>query len=171
MATRAAQLVNIAVAEAPLAPPKSASQIRREILGHGESWVSFSNLIDYCWALGIPVIHLMTCPTANRPDGLRPRIKGRPVIVLCRNSRSSAWLLFILAHELAHIALGHIDDDGMLIDENVKRNIQDTEETEANRFAEEVLSGDAESGFRTSGSWPNAIQLAERQVYRQRNAD
>ena len=69
------------------------------------------------------------------------------MIVLCRNSRSSAWLLFILAHELAHIALGHIDDDGMLIDENVKRNIQDTEETEANRFAEEVLSGDAESGF------------------------
>jgi Zn-dependent peptidase ImmA (M78 family) len=41
--------------------------------------------------------------------------------------------LFILAHELAHIALGHSDDDGALIDENVKHNVQDEEETAAKR--------------------------------------
>ena len=70
MATRAAQLVNIAVTEPPCPVPKAAAQIRREILGHGSPWVSFGNLVDYCWALGIPVIHLMCCPTAKRPDGL-----------------------------------------------------------------------------------------------------
>jgi hypothetical protein len=161
MATRAAQLVNIAMSEAPHLVPRSAAQIRREILGLGEPWVSFSNLIDYCWALGIPVIHLLTCPSTKRPDGFCARVKGRPVIILCKKSTSPAWLLFILAHELAHIALGHIDDEGALVDENVKHNIQDDEETAANAFAVELLTGNAEQRFHTSGSWPNALQLAE----------
>ena len=76
MATRAAQLVTIAVTEARQPAPRSAAQIRREILGNGDRWVSFSNLVDYCWALGIPVIHLLCCPTAKRPDGLCARVKG-----------------------------------------------------------------------------------------------
>jgi len=161
MATRAAQLVNIAVSEPALPAPRSAAQVRREILGHGDPWVSFSHLVDYCWALGIPVIHLLCCPTAKRPDGLSARVKGRPVIVLCKNSTSPAWLLFILAHELAHIALGHVEDDGVIIDENVKNNVKDDEETDANAFAEELLTGNAENRFHSSGSWPNANQLAE----------
>jgi hypothetical protein len=161
MATRAAQLVNIAVTE-PICPaPRSASQIRREILGRGEPWVNFNSLIDYCWALGIPVVHINCCPDAKRPDGLCARVNGRPVIVFCKNVSFSAWLLFILAHELAHIALGHIDDDGVLIDESVRHNIQDREEADANAFAVELLTGNAESRFHTSGSWPNAQQLAE----------
>ena len=68
------------------------------------------------------------------------------------------------AHELAHIALGHIDDEGVLIDESVKHNVQDKEETDANAFAVELLTGNAESRFHTSGSWPNAHQLAEAAV-------
>ena len=84
----------------------------------------------------------------------------RPVIVLCKKSAFSAWLLFILAHELAHIVLGHIDDDGILIDESVEHNVKDAEETDANAFANELLRGNTESRFHTSGSWPNAVQLA-----------
>ena len=45
----AAQLVNIAVTEPPSPVPRTAAQIRREILGHGSPWVSFGNLVDYCW--------------------------------------------------------------------------------------------------------------------------
>ena len=62
--------------------------------------------------------------------------------------------------ELAHVALGHIDDDGVLLDESVKHNVQDEEEAEATAFAEELLTGNAESRFHTSGSWPNANQVA-----------
>ena len=49
----------------------------------------------------------------------------------------------------------------MLIDESVKHNVQDKEETDATSFAEELLTGNSESRFHTSGSWPNAIQLAD----------
>jgi hypothetical protein len=161
MASRAAQLVNIAIGTAPQPVFRSAAQIRRAILGQGEPWVRFSNLIDYSWSLSIPVIQLLSCPSARRPDGFCARIKGRPVIILCKKSASPAWLLCILAHELAHIALGHIDDDGALIDENVKHNVQDEEETAANAFAVELLTGNAENRFHTSGSWPNATPLAD----------
>ena len=161
MATRAAQIANAAVTGAPQPLPDSATQIRREILGSGEPWVSFANLIDYCWSLGIPVIHMSCCPRAKQPDGLCAKVKGRPVIVLCRKATLSAWLLFILAHELGHIALGHIADDGVLIDESMEHNVVDQEEAEANEFAIELLTGHAKSHFHTSGSSPNAHQLAD----------
>jgi len=145
MATRAAQLVNAAVTEPALPPPPSAAQIRREILGQGESWISLNNLTDYCWSLGIPVIHLSSFPDAKRPDGLSVRVGGRPVIVLCKKDTYTAWMLFILAHELGHIALGHIEEDGVLVDESMKHNVQDQEEAAANAFAIELLTGNAEA--------------------------
>lgn len=161
MATRAAQLADAAMV-GPCQPlPRSGAQVRREILGQGGRWVGLGNLVDYCWSLGIPVIHLSPCPTAKRPDGLAARVRGRPVIVLCKKDNLSAWLLFILAHELGHIALGHLAGDGVLIDESMDRNIKDQEEIEANAFAVELLTGDAGCEFRTTGRWPNATRLAE----------
>src|SRR5262249_3747340 len=118
-------------------------------------------LIDYCWSLGIPVIHLSSFPNAKRPDGLCASVKGRPVIVLCKKVMRSAWLLFILAHELGHVALGHIEDDGVLIDESMSDNVKDKEEDDANAFAIELLTGNADERFSSSGRWPNATQLAE----------
>jgi hypothetical protein len=176
MATRSAQLANVATAEPYQPVPPSASQIRREILGQGELWVSLSNLIDYCWSLGIPVIHLSSFPDAKharRPDGLTARVNSRPVIVLCKKAHCSAWLLFILAHELGHIALGHIEGDGVLIDESMKHNVDDQEELAANAFAVELLTGNAEGRFSTSGRWPNAKVLAEAalQIGRQMRID
>ena len=160
MASRAAQLVDVAMTEPILPLPSSAAQIRREILGQGKRWVSLSHLVDYCWSLGIPVIHLSPCPAAMRPDGLAARVHGRPVIVLCKKDTRSAWLLFILAHELGHLAMGHVADDGMLLDESMDRNDRDPEEDGANAFAIELLTGNADCRFRTSGRWPNAPRLA-----------
>lgn len=161
MATRAAQLVDIALTEPPQTPPPSAAQIRREILGQDEPWVNLSNLTKYCWSLGIPVIHLATCPGGRRPDGLAVRVNGRPVVVLCKKTPFTAWMLFILAHELGHIALGHIPEDGVLVDESLDENVRDQEETAANAFALELLTGSADGRFRVPGRWPNAQQLAE----------
>lgn len=173
MATRSAQLAEVATMEPCQPLPASAAQIRREILGQGEPWVALGNLIDYCWSLGIPVIHLSSFPEAKRPDGLSARINGRPVIVLCKKDHRSAWLLFILAHELGHIALGHIEGDGVLIDESMAKNAQDQEEADANAFAIELLTGDSEERFYPSGRWPNAKELAgvALQIGRQRRID
>ena len=172
MATRAAQLACVAATETPVPPPPSAAQIRREILGRGEPWVDLDNLADYCWSLGIPVIHLSSFPK-KRPDGLSAQFEGRPVIVLCRNAKSPAWMLFILAHELGHIALGHIEGDGVLLDESMDDNVQDQEETAANEFAIELLTGDSHCRFGIGGRWPAARQLAETslEIGRQRRID
>ena len=164
MATRAAQIVNGAVTEPPVSPPVEAAEIRREILGQNEPWVNLQNLAEYCWSLGIPVVHLSSIASAKRPDGLAVRVGGRPIIVLCKKESFTSRMLFLLAHELGHIALGHIDEDGVLVDESMKDNVQDQEESAANSFAIELLTGAPKSAFRATGRWLNAQQLADAAV-------
>jgi hypothetical protein len=53
--------------------------------------------------------------------------------------------LFILAHEIGHIIRGHINSDGVLIDEHVDRSSTDAEEKAANAFALELLTGNPQS--------------------------
>ena len=161
MATRAAQLVVPAVTQPFGVLPERASQIREEILGLGERWVSLESLLDYCWMVGIPVIHLADMPSGKRPHGLSAVIGGQPVIVLCKNDQHTAWLLFILAHEIGHIALSHVKDDEVLLDENVKI-LGDLEEEQADAFAIELLTGYADRRYGYSiGPWPNARELAK----------
>lgn len=162
LATQVARLVNAATSEPCVPLPTTAAQVRGEILGRGEPWVGLPNLVEYCWSVGIPVVHLTSISKARQPDGLAVQVRGRPVVVLCRKARAPAWLLFILAHELGHIVLGHIPDEGALIDEDVDTNERDEEEGAANRFAIELLTGDPEARFQTAGRWPNAQALAER---------
>ena len=63
------------------------------------------------------------------------------MIVLCRHTKHAAWLLFILAHELGHLALDHVPNEGVLIDEGLDKNSTDAEEQQANAFAIELLTG------------------------------
>lgn len=174
MATRAAQLAAEAMPEPPASFPTSAGEFRQQILDRGASWVGLRELLDYCWSAGIPVLHLDHFPTnARRPDGFAARVHGRPVIVLCLKKKHMAWQLFILAHELGHIALGHITDDGALLDDRVDEASQDAEEKEANAFALELLTGRPDRQFVAGGRWPNAHELADcaRQLGRQKMVD
>jgi hypothetical protein len=173
LATRVAHLVSAATME-PCAPlPATAAQMRSEILGQGQPWVSLANLVDYCWSLGVPVVHLTSFLKTRQPDGLAVKVRGRPVVVLCKKVRVTAWLLFILAHELGHIVLGHIPDNGALIDEDVDSNEADAEEIEANNFAVELLTGEKDRRFHSSGRWPNAADLAKlaKELGRQHKTD
>lgn len=174
MATRAAQLAAEAMPAPPCPLPTSAAEIRQQILDRGVPCVGLGELLDFCWSVGIPVLHLDHFPTnARRPDGFAAKVHGRPVVVLCRKAKYSAWLLFILAHELGHIALCHISDDGALLDDHVDEASQDDEEMQANTFAVELLTGRPDCRFVPSGPWPNARELAEdaRQLGRQRMID
>jgi hypothetical protein len=161
VATRAAQLAASAISTPIREIPPDAAQIRNEILGSDVAWVGLTELLDYCWRIGVPVLHLDHFPkNAKRPDGFAARILGRPVIVLCRNTQSSAWLLFILAHELGHLALDHVPDNGSLMDQRIVDSASDPEERDANAFATELLTGDVDRRFITTGRWPNAQNLA-----------
>ncbi len=163
MATRIAQLAAEATTK-PLCPlPTSAGQARQEILGQGQKHVSLSNLADYCWQLGIPVIHLAAFPARiKRPDGLAAHVNGRPAIVLCKKRRHPAWSLFVLAHELGHIVLGHVADGTVIIDETPGENEPDEEESAANAFALELLTGNANCRVRSVGRWPSRRAIGSR---------
>jgi hypothetical protein len=141
--------------------PASASEIRQTILERA-ACVGLEELLDYCWLVGIPVLHINYFPRgAKRPDGFTLRLHKRPIIVLCREERQPSWLLFILAHELGHIGRGHIPEDGALIDERLQENEPDQEEKEADEFALEVLTGGPETRIGTDGRWPNMRELAD----------
>ena len=162
MATRAGQLAAEAMSTPYKGIPTSASEIRQTVLDTGACWVGLSELLDFCWSAGIPVLHLDHFPkNAKRPDGFVARVDGRPVVVLCVRKKQPAWLLFILAHELGHAALGHISEDGSIMDYEVDEESQDAEEMEANTFAIELLTGSPTCRLRAADRWPNAQGLAE----------
>lgn len=147
--------------------PTSGGEIRESILRTGKPWVGLTELVDWCWSKGIPVIHVSRFPrTARKMDGMAAIVDGRPVIVICKNIKQEAWLLFVLAHELGHIVRGHVLQNGVLVDEHIAKDISkesnvDAQESEANATAIEILTGNAETRYETSGRWPNAEKLAE----------
>lgn len=160
IASRAAQLAAAAL-ERPYLPVPAVTDLRQQILENAP-WVGLKELLDICWSHGIPVLHVNNFPKdVKKPDGVTMNVAGRPVIVLCREESQPSWLSFILAHELGHIAGGHIADNSTLLDEKVQDNELDPEETEADRFATELLTGNASTGIYTDGRWPNANDLAE----------
>jgi Zn-dependent peptidase ImmA (M78 family) len=146
VATRTVELLSTAVPVQKKPLLTSASEIRQLILHAGAPWVNLASLVDYCWSVGMPVIHVSAFPPkAKKMDGLAYARSGRYAIVLCKNTHHSARLLFILVHELGHIVRGHINGDGVLIDEQVGRNSTDAEEKAANAFALELLTGNPKS--------------------------
>lgn len=123
--------------------PANAQEIRQRILSN-KPWVDLESLIGFCWGQGIPVVHLPPLPPEFRKiDGLAVNINDRPVIVLASQKKFSAWILFILAHELGHILLGHVTDVP-LIDEEVNTSWDDHEEQAANQFATDLILGKAQ---------------------------
>ena len=181
VASRVAQLAHLATKDDFSPCSKVASQIRGEILARGAAWVGLDELLDHCWSIGIPVLHISNFPekpydwpgTRRRPDGLAVRVEGRPVVVLCKKAGDPSWLSFILAHELGHIALGHIEREGVLVDESMDDNIKDEEEIAADNFAVELLVGSPNVKFKCAGRWPKAEQLAQEalQIGREKKID
>ena len=161
IATRAAQLAAAAM-DRPYLPVPSAGVLRETILENA-SWVGFEQLLDWCWAAGIPVLHVNNFPTdaKKKPMGFTLRVNGRPAIVLCSEKSQPAWQLFILAHELGHLSYGHVPENGSLLDEHVHKNEPDDEEKQADTFAIELLTGRAGARIRNEGRWPKAADFAE----------
>lgn len=130
----------------PSNPLEVESEIRK---------VSTSGLPDleaiarYCWKVGVPVVPLAQLPTGlNKMDGAVMNIQGRPSIVLSRNTTSKSWLSFILAHELGHIALGHLINGTAIVDVKLAQEAthladkdSDDQEEQANQFALRLLGG------------------------------
>ncbi|HBC5368306.1 TPA: ImmA/IrrE family metallo-endopeptidase [Proteus mirabilis] len=116
--------------------------VRGKILEKNQ-WVSLSALVDYCHSVGIPVVFLKNFPPkCTKMAGIALRVLDRPVIVLTQ-SRKYGYMLFDLAHELGHIAKGHVNDDNgdVFVDRKIDSQATDIFEAEANAYAFGILSG------------------------------
>ena len=160
-----AQMVCEVMEKPPLALPVDGSNIRASLCSSiyvsGVPRVTLSALLNYCWNMEIPVLPLTRFPAgAKKPDALTGLFAGRPAIVLCKPHKQTAKILFILAHELGHIALKHIEENGLLVDEHIDSEDRDAQEEAANTFAMELLTGRPEARYQAPYN-QTAEQLAQ----------
>lgn len=148
-------------------PLLSADSIRKHLLSCGNQWIDFKVLVQYCWEIGVPVIFIKKIPSPKM-DGLALLKDDRPVIILTKNDNYGV-LVFHLAHELGHIVLGHVRDNGMMIDKKIDKDGVNDLEIQANAFALELLTGkankkyDAEKGISPKSLAESVINTAKEQ--------
>lgn len=128
------------------APPTDPADVRTALLHH-DGDVNLSSLTDWMWASGIPVI-----PVHGRGGFCAAAwsFQGSPVVVVKESRELAVYWLFDLAHELGHVARGHLDDAGVVDVDDLRplpRTAEgggDPQEVEANDYALRLLLGDYE---------------------------
>ena len=139
-----------------------ARELRALLLGMGPP--NLEGLITVCWAVGTPVAHLKVWPLAQKAmHAMVVGQAGRHAILFSREARYPAMAAFTLAHEIGHIALGHVPADDMLVDaeDPAATADHDDEELAADRFALEVLLGDPDPDIRIPFDRFNHVELAQ----------
>lgn len=127
----------------------SAWDLRNTILKHNRT-VNLYSLLDCCWDMHIPVLHVTNFPTHSnagwsKPTAVTIRNNNKYVIFLCKNNFLEAQFLFELAHEIGHIMQKHLNEGEILVDSDDNFALSDSlkqeqkQEQEANRFASELL--------------------------------
>lgn len=154
IASRVAELVASSLKPRSFVPvPTAIAQVRQDILAQG-SKVDLESLLGYCWQHGIAVVYFNDYPKDTRKiTGMIQWQGDRPIILLSHKVTHPAWLAFHLAHELGHLALGHVET-GILIDDEINEST-DVEEIAANRFAVELLVNQYDDCFRSMSIYNN----------------
>ncbi len=171
IASRVAEMLAYTCKPAIQVLPESPQLIRNKIL-KTQDFVDLKGLVTYCWEIGIPVVSFKKFPKSIRKfDGMVAFFGERPVILISHNQRSSAWLLFVLAHELGHIGKKHLTE-ASIVDEQIKLESVDNEEIEANEYAGELLIEKSDITYYTPRRF-NGKQLAEygQKMLRRDNVD
>jgi len=146
----------------PVAVP-DAKVIRNKLL-ETHQFIDFAVLLNFVWQLRIPVIFLEHLPSKTKKmAGLAFESNGSPTIVLT-SGRPHGFLVFDLAHELAHIALGHVTNGRCVVDQEIDANAEDPDERAANRFALELLTGDPDCAIVPRGRHLYGPELAAQAI-------
>lgn len=116
--------------------PVDTRELRSDALD-GADRLTLNLLVRWAWSAGIPVVPILGHGAFAAASW---SVAHRTVVVL-KDSRSFAvFWLFDLAHELGHIALGHVRGSGVVdIELPVPLTSSDSEEQAANQFALELL--------------------------------
>lgn len=143
--------------------PNDALTIRNLIL-RNRPFVGLLDLIALSWTSGVPVVHLRVFPLRQkRMVAMCVRVGDRSAILLGKESNYPAQIAFYLAHEIGHIALGHLSNQAAIVDlESGRLDLEgaDQEENEADRFALELLTGRPDTRVLPAPGTYNAPGLA-----------
>lgn len=142
----------------------TASKLRHLILKNNPH-VGLLELLATMWGIGVPVIHLRVYPlAAKKMSAMVTLLKDRYAILLAKDSLYPASIAFYLAHEIGHIACGHVETGSALLDMEEDDNSQekDDEEIEADRYALELLTGNPDFEIAKQGQGHNARELANK---------
>lgn len=145
LAAAVAQIVRHHVDAPEPRPLPDAATVRTEMLD-SSGQVTLASLVEWVWNRGIPVIPLHGkggfCAAVLSAD-------GNHTVIIKETRQHLAYWLFDLAHELGHIALGHVHDEHLVdvdaLSPGGPKGHQDAQEEKANRFALQLLLGDATS--------------------------
>jgi Zn-dependent peptidase ImmA (M78 family) len=139
-----------------------ALELRASIL-QSRSFIDLQGLLAACWAIGVPVVHLRVFPLdAKRMHAMAVRVAGRHAILLGRDANYPAPVAFTLAHEIGHVMLGHVESSTAIVDvgDPLDQPQGDSEESEADQYALQLLLGTSEPQIHTNVQEFNARQLA-----------
>ncbi|MFB9128617.1 hypothetical protein E2553_24620 [Paraburkholderia dipogonis] len=168
IAVSVAEMVSFACRIAHTEFPASAAELRADIMKqHPGKYLGLRNLLMATWSRGVPVVFLSELgPDIAKMDGMVVHTDARPVILLSKKSSYWAWQLFILAHEVAHCALGHVAPDEILIDEELGAasyalTDADADEQAADHFALELLNGRPDAEYTLGNQTVNPAELTD----------
>jgi hypothetical protein len=144
-------------------PSHEAIAIREAILRNA-AVVGARGLLAFAWGLGIPVLQLRVFPLQRKGmHAMSVGVRDRAAILLARAESYMAPMTFTLAHEIGHVMLGHLYGAEAVVDFGApleSPDANDEEETAADRFALELLTGQAAPEVVTDVDRFSATQLA-----------
>ena len=120
--------------------PATAAEAR-QVAVNAQGFVTLASLTEWAWTCGVAVVPIngrgAFCAAVWSIDDI-------PFVVLKDSRGPAVFWLFDLAHELGHIALGHVIERGIVdVDQLQPRDdASDEQERAANTFALELLLGD-----------------------------
>jgi len=115
--------------------PADPHAVRREVLDK-DGKVTLGGLLEWAWERGVPVIPLSGSGGFAAAAWM---VAAAPVVVLKDARDIVSFWLFDLAHEIGHIARGHVNQDGIVDVDSPALTDDDQQEREANDFALELL--------------------------------
>jgi transcriptional regulator with XRE-family HTH domain/Zn-dependent peptidase ImmA (M78 family) len=119
--------------------PTDPSQVRNDALD-ANGQISLASLLEWSWHAGIPVL-----PLYGRGAFVASAwtVEDVAAIVLKESRELAVYWLFDLAHELGHVALGHLEGGGMVDAESLQLDKSlELDEGDANEFALQLLLPD-----------------------------
>ena len=140
----------------------SAEEMRRAILANSP-FVGLPDVCAACWGLGIPVVHMRVFPlSAKNMVAMAVRTALGFAILIAKDASFPAPTSYHVAHELGHIAHGHLDDSKAIVDleETIETEERDVEETAADEYALQLLTGQKRPTLQLSANPQNGLELA-----------